>query len=146
MPSAPIEGRPRLEAAERQIDTPEVMRAGESAVIRINPVAIGPRSCPWLEHGQSQDRRHVAAAAGVSQATVSLMLSSDSGSRFAEETRKRVREAVAALGYRSNAHAKTYREGVAGMIGYRRYLCDHSFCRRHHRGAQQRAWKTGSFC
>ena len=36
----------------------------------------------------------VAAAAGVSQATVSLVLNSASGSRFSEDTRRRVRDAV----------------------------------------------------
>ena len=52
----------------------------------------------------------VAAAAGVSQATVSLVLNSASGSRFSEDTRKRVRDAVNRLGYRTNAHAKVLRD------------------------------------
>ena len=60
----------------------------------------------------------VAAAAGVSQATVSLVLNSASGSRFSEDTRRRVRDAVDRLGYRTNAHAKVLRDGVAGMIGF----------------------------
>jgi LacI family transcriptional regulator len=42
----------------------------------------------------------VAAAAGVSQATVSLVLSGTKGARLAEGTRGRVLEAAQALGYR----------------------------------------------
>ncbi|WP_338722338.1 LacI family DNA-binding transcriptional regulator [Devosia sp. XK-2] len=42
----------------------------------------------------------VAAAAGVSQATVSLVLSGSKGARLAESTRKRVVEAAEALGYK----------------------------------------------
>ena len=76
----------------------------------------------------------VAAAAGVSQATVSLVLNSASGSRFSEDTRKRVRDAVNRLGYRTNAHAKVLREGVAGMIGFiGDSVATYPFCRRHHR-------------
>ena len=41
----------------------------------------------------------VAAAAGVSQATVSLILSGSGGARFSAATQARVREAAAALGY-----------------------------------------------
>ncbi|WP_417408718.1 LacI family DNA-binding transcriptional regulator [Hoeflea sp.] len=42
----------------------------------------------------------VAARAGVSQATVSLILNGSSGARFSEATRKRVTDAVNDLGYR----------------------------------------------
>lgn len=42
----------------------------------------------------------VAARAGVSQATVSLILNGAPGARFNEATRKRVREAAEELGYR----------------------------------------------
>ncbi|WP_224702338.1 LacI family DNA-binding transcriptional regulator [Devosia aquimaris] len=42
----------------------------------------------------------VAAAAGVSQATVSLVLSGSKGARLAEATRRRVVDAANALGYR----------------------------------------------
>ena len=60
----------------------------------------------------------VAAAAGVSQATVSLVLSSKSGSsRVSRDTADRVREAVRRLGYRTNAHAQMLREGRSRMIG-----------------------------
>jgi LacI family transcriptional regulator len=42
----------------------------------------------------------VAAAAGVSQATVSLVLSGSKGARLADSTRRRVLEAAQTLGYR----------------------------------------------
>jgi LacI family transcriptional regulator len=86
----------------------------------------------------------VAAAAGVSQATVSLVLNSASGSRFSEETRKKVRDAVNRLGYRTNAHAKTLREGVAGMIGFiGDTVATTPFAGAIIEGAQQRAWEDG---
>ncbi|MDQ0822546.1 LacI family transcriptional regulator [Arthrobacter sp. V4I6] len=86
----------------------------------------------------------VAAAAGVSQATVSLVLNSASGSRFSEDTRKRVRDAVNRLGYRTNAHAKTLRDGVAGMIGFiGDSVATSPFAGAIIEGAQQRAWEDG---
>ncbi|BCW66823.1 transcriptional regulator [Arthrobacter sp. NicSoilB4] len=86
----------------------------------------------------------VAAAAGVSQATVSLVLNSASGSRFSEDTRKRVRDAVDRLGYRTNAHAKVLREGVAGMIGFiGDSVATSPFAGAIIEGAQQRAWEDG---
>lgn len=86
----------------------------------------------------------VAAAAGVSQATVSLVLNSASGSRFSEDTRKRVREAVDRLGYRTNAHAKILRDGVAGMIGFvGDSVATSPFAGAIIEGAQERAWEDG---
>ncbi|MCU1532634.1 MAG: LacI family transcriptional regulator [Arthrobacter sp.] len=86
----------------------------------------------------------VAAAAGVSQATVSLVLNSASGSRFSEDTRKRVREAVIRLGYRTNAHAKVLRDGVAGMIGFiGDSVATAPFAGAIIEGAQERAWEDG---
>ena len=86
----------------------------------------------------------VAAAAGVSQATVSLVLNSASGSRFSEETRRRVRDAVDRLGYRTNAHAKVLRDGVAGMIGFiGDSVATSPFADAIIEGAQERAWEDG---
>jgi LacI family transcriptional regulator len=86
----------------------------------------------------------VAAAAGVSQATVSLVLNSAAGSRFSEDTRKRVRDAVDQLGYRTNAHAKTLRDGVAGMIGFvGDSVATSPFAGAIIEGAQERAWEDG---
>ena len=86
----------------------------------------------------------VAAAAGVSQATVSLVLNSASGSRFSDETRKRVQDAVQQLGYRTNAHAKTLREGVSGIIGFLGdAVATTPFAGKIIEGAQERAWEDG---
>lgn len=86
----------------------------------------------------------VAAAAGVSQATVSLVLNSAPGSRFSDDTRQRVHDAVDKLGYRTNAHAKVLREGVAGMIGFiGDSVATSPFAGAIIEGAQARAWEEG---
>lgn len=86
----------------------------------------------------------VAAAAGVSQATVSLVLNDAAGTRFSEETRRRVRAAAHELGYRTNAHAKVLRDGVAGMIGFvGDFVATAPFAGKIIEGAQARAWEAG---
>ncbi|WP_254703344.1 LacI family DNA-binding transcriptional regulator [Pseudarthrobacter sp. C4D7] len=95
-----------------------------------------PRSGPTMHD--------VAAAAGVSQATVSLVLNSASGSRFSDETRQRVNDAVQQLGYRTNAHAKTLREGISGIIGFLGdAVATTPFAGKIIEGAQERAWEDG---
>ena len=86
----------------------------------------------------------VAAAAGVSQATVSLVLNKTGGSRVAESTRRRVLQAVEELGYRPNAAAKTLRDGTAGLIGFvGDVVASSPFAGRIVEGAQARAWDDG---
>lgn len=86
----------------------------------------------------------VAAAAGVSQATVSLVLNKAGGSRVAESTRRRVLEAIDELGYRPNAAAKTLRDGTAGLIGFvGDVVASSPFAGRIVEGAQARAWDDG---
>lgn len=87
----------------------------------------------------------VAAAAGVSQATVSLVLNSAGGSRFSDETRRKVKDAVAQLGYRTNAHAKMLRDGLAGMVGFigDSVATSPPFAGAIIEGAQERAWEDG---
>lgn len=86
----------------------------------------------------------VAAAAGVSQATVSLVLNKAGGSRVAESTRRRVLDAVDELGYRPNAAAKTLRDGTAGLIGFvGDVVASSPFAGRIVEGAQARAWDDG---
>lgn len=55
--------------------------------------------------------RDVARAAGVSQATVSLVLGGKSRGRVSERTAQAVREAALALGYRPNLAARNLRLG-----------------------------------
>ncbi|MCX2748767.1 LacI family DNA-binding transcriptional regulator [Arthrobacter sp. MI7-26] len=86
----------------------------------------------------------VAALAGVSQATVSLVLNDVSGSRFSRKTKDKVEAAVEQLGYRTNAHAKVLRDGVAGMIGFiGDYVATSPFAGTIIEGAQERAWEDG---
>ncbi|MEZ2391154.1 LacI family DNA-binding transcriptional regulator [bacterium RCC_150] len=86
----------------------------------------------------------VAAAAGVSQATVSLVLNDAAGTRFSEETRRRVQDVAHQLGYRTNAHAKVLRDGVAGMIGFLGdFVATAPFAGKIIEGAQARAWEAG---
>ncbi|MFH8253118.1 LacI family DNA-binding transcriptional regulator [Microbacterium sp. B2969] len=86
----------------------------------------------------------VAAAAGVSQATVSLVLNNTGGSRVAESTRLRVLDAARTLGYRPNAAARTLRDGTAGLIGFvGDVVASSPFAGRIVEGAQARAWEDG---
>lgn len=86
----------------------------------------------------------VAALAGVSQATVSLVLNDVSGSRFSQKTKDKVEKAVEQLGYRTNAHAKVLREGVSGMVGFvGDVVASAPFAGKIIEGAQERAWESG---
>lgn len=59
----------------------------------------------------------VARLAGVSQTTVSLVLSGKA-TRISQPTRERVLKAVAELGYRPNRAAQGLRRGTSGTIGF----------------------------
>lgn len=87
----------------------------------------------------------VAQLAGVSQATVSLVLNKVDGGRVAEATRARVMDAVAELGYRTNAYAKSLRSGQSGMIGFiSDEVASAPFAGRLLKGAQLCAWEAGN--
>lgn len=86
----------------------------------------------------------VAHAAGVSQATVSLVLNNAGGTRVAPETRAKVMDAVHRVGYRTNAAAKTLKDGTAGLIGFvGDVVASSPFAGRIVEGAQERAWQEG---
>lgn len=86
----------------------------------------------------------VARAAGVSQATVSIVLKGDPGSRVSAATVERVNDAVAALGYRPNATAKALRERVAELVGFiGDEVASAPFSGEIVEGAQERAWQDG---
>ncbi len=59
----------------------------------------------------------VAAAAGVSTTTVSLVLSGKAGSSIPDLTQERVFEASRALGYRANTVARSLRQQTSDTIG-----------------------------
>jgi LacI family transcriptional regulator, repressor for deo operon, udp, cdd, tsx, nupC, and nupG len=58
----------------------------------------------------------VAREAGVSQSTVSLVLSGRAAGRVAAATQERVREAALRLGYRPHAAARSLRSGRSGLV------------------------------
>jgi LacI family transcriptional regulator len=75
----------------------------------------GPAVPTAAAGGQRVTSRQVAATAGVSQATVSRVLS---GSDLVKEsTREAVRRALEETGYVVNASARTMRSGRTGVIG-----------------------------
>lgn len=61
--------------------------------------------------------RDVAAAAGVSVTTVSHVLNDTPHTRTSDDTKTRVREAAARLGYRPNRLARGLRTQASGMVG-----------------------------
>lgn len=62
--------------------------------------------------------KDVAARAGVSTATVSLVLNDASGTRIPERTAVKVRAAAAELGYTSSALASGLRRQVSSIVGF----------------------------
>lgn len=60
----------------------------------------------------------VAKRAGVSQTTVSFVINERPDARVSEETRARIWNAVAELGYRPNATAKSLKTRRSGIIGF----------------------------
>jgi LacI family transcriptional regulator len=86
----------------------------------------------------------VAQHAGVSQATVSLVLNNAPSNRVTDATRTRVMAAVQELGYRTNAFAKSLRSGESGIIGFiSDEVASAPFAGKLLKGAQLLAWQTG---
>ncbi|MEE1651415.1 LacI family DNA-binding transcriptional regulator [Brachybacterium sp. J144] len=84
----------------------------------------------------------VAAAAGVSQAVVSIVLSGSYAGRASETTAQRVRDAAADLDYRPNLQAKSLKTGVAEIIGLvGDEVATAPFSGMLIKGAQDRAWQ-----
>lgn len=88
--------------------------------------------------------REVASAAGVSVATVSLVLNDKKNARIGATTRERVLAAVQELGYRPNAMAKNLVQGTSRFIGLvADAIATTPFAGQIIRGAQDEAWKQG---
>jgi DNA-binding LacI/PurR family transcriptional regulator len=85
----------------------------------------------------------VARRAGVSQATVSLVLSGKAAGRVSAATEATVRGAAEALGYRPNLAARALRTGSARAIGLVVPDVTHPFMGRVLRGAQTAARREG---
>jgi DNA-binding LacI/PurR family transcriptional regulator len=85
----------------------------------------------------------VARRAGVSQSTVSLVLSGKSAGRISARTEAAVRAAAEALGYRPNVAARALRTGIARTVGMVVTDVTHPFFGPVLRGAQVAAWRAG---
>lgn len=95
-------------------------------------------------HPANVTMRDVAKAAGVSIATVSHVVNNKSGARIGDDARRRVKDAVAALGYRPNALAKTLSQGTSRFIGLvTDQVATTPFAGQIIHGAQDEAWKHG---
>jgi len=88
--------------------------------------------------------RDVARLAGVSQATVSLVLNEVEGARISDETRKRILAAVRRSGYRVNSAAQALRSGSTRLIGFvGDTVASAPFAGEIVEGAQEQAWHDG---
>jgi DNA-binding LacI/PurR family transcriptional regulator len=85
----------------------------------------------------------VARRAGVSQSTVSLVLSGKGRGRISARTEEAVRAAAAELGYRPNVAARALRTGVARTVGLVVPDIVNPFFGRMMRGAQRAAQQAG---
>src|SRR5919197_1389194 len=85
----------------------------------------------------------VARRAGVSQATVSLVLSGKAAGRVSATTEATVRAAAEELGYRPNLAARALRTGTARAIGLVVPDVTHPFMGRVLRGTQTAARREG---
>ncbi|MWV48124.1 LacI family DNA-binding transcriptional regulator [Rathayibacter sp. VKM Ac-2803] len=95
-------------------------------------------------NGSVVTMRDVAKAAGVSVATVSHVINDKAGARIGENARQRVQEAVARLGYRPNALAKTLSQGTSRFIGLvADAIATTPFAGQIIHGAQDEAWRHG---
>jgi LacI family transcriptional regulator len=95
-------------------------------------------------NGPAVTMRDVAKAAGVSVATVSHVVNDKPGARIGDDARRRVHDAVAELGYRPNALAKTLSQGGSRFIGLvADAIATTPFAGQIIHGAQDEAWKHG---
>jgi DNA-binding LacI/PurR family transcriptional regulator len=101
------------------------------------PISTSPRSSRKVT---SVD---VARHAGVSQSTVSLVLSGKATGRVSLATAQAVRDAARELGYRPNAAARALRSGTASAVGLVVSDVTHPFFGPTLRGAQRAAFEAG---
>ncbi len=77
--------------------------------------ADGAAPVPRPRYGSRPTMKDVAARAGVGLKTVSRVVNGESG--VTEDTERRVREAITALGFRRNDSARVLRKGRTASIG-----------------------------
>lgn len=87
--------------------------------------------------------KDVAVHAGVSQSTVSFVLNGMEGMRISAETRKRVLDAVATLGYRPRAAGRPPKSVGLGVLGVMLdEIATSPFAAISIEGIQEEAWKN----
>jgi DNA-binding LacI/PurR family transcriptional regulator len=69
-----------------------------------------------MDHGRRATLKDVAAASGVSRATVSFVLNDTPNQTISEATRARVLRVVQELGYKPHGIAKALREGTSRIV------------------------------
>jgi DNA-binding LacI/PurR family transcriptional regulator len=115
----------------------------------IPAVNRGPGRRPWCHSliARAADSRvtsvDVARRAGVSQSTVSLVMSGKARGRVSAATEATVRRAATELGYRPNAAARALRMGAARSVALIVPDVTHPFFGHVMRGAQAAAWEAG---
>jgi LacI family transcriptional regulator len=88
--------------------------------------------------------RDVARRAGVSVATVSLVVNGKTAARIGEGTRQRVEQAINELGYRTNVTGRSLVSGRSTFIGLvADAIATTPFAGQIIRGAQREAWNRG---
>jgi LacI family repressor for deo operon, udp, cdd, tsx, nupC, and nupG len=105
-----------------------------------------PRQAPSIAEISAAPRVtsvDVARRAGVSQSTVSLVLSGKGRGRISAKTEEAVRAAAAELGYRPNVAARTLRTGVTRTVGLVVPDITNPFFGPMLRGAQKAAMQAG---
>lgn len=94
--------------------------------------------------GKPPGIKDVAALAGVSPSTVSVVLNAVDGARVAETTRRRVVEAATRLGYQPHPLARGLRTRRSQTIGFvSDVIATTPYAGQLIQGAQDAAWRTG---
>ena len=87
----------------------------------------------------------VARRVGVSRTTVSFVLNNRPDVSVSSETRRRIHEVAAELGYRPHAGARALAAQRSGLIGMVTEIVTSPFGPEIIKGAQDEAWRSGSF-
>ena len=99
---------------ERTLTQRRTVATGDEVTREATAIDAGaPKPAPRRRARMSD----VAAAAGVSTTTVSLVLSGKAGSSIPDVTKERVIEASRTLGYRTNTVARNLRQQSSDTIG-----------------------------
>ena len=127
-------------APARARSSPPRGRARVKRSVRQPRLADCRASAPGIHESRASTS---PARPGVSQSTVSLVLSGKSAGRISAKTEEAVRRAAEELGYRPNIAARALRTGAARSVGLVVPDVTHPFFGLTMRGAQEAAWSAG---